>query len=130
MFLRQEVCNVSDHLAFMSKYDSEQWTNALRHFDGWTDHDPAVEATIQNLVICQRLVSDGSDASSSLLQSQLDQAVLKAMQAVKEEAAKAAASESYNYCKGRTGSNRGENPAQGRNEEDCASQNVSCCAFL
>ena len=27
LFLRQEVCNVSDHLAFMSKYDSEEWTS-------------------------------------------------------------------------------------------------------
>eukprot|EP00804_Cyclotella_cryptica_P023251 CCRYP_000429-RA/>CCRYP_000429-RA protein AED:0.26 eAED:0.26 QI:578/1/1/1/1/1/3/520/896 len=123
IFLRQEVCHVSDHLAFMSKYDSEQWTNALRHFDGWTDHSPVVEATIQNLVLCQRLVTDGSDASSSLLQSQLDQTVLKAMRAVKEEAAKAAASDSYNYGKGHKGLNHSGNPVQGRNDDDCASQN-------
>ena len=38
LFLRQEVCNFSDHLAFMSKYDSEEWTSALSHFDGWTHH--------------------------------------------------------------------------------------------
>jgi len=108
----------------MSKYDSEEWTNALRDFNGWTDHDPEVETTIRNLVMCQRLVSDDpSDVNSSLLQSQLDQTVLKAMQAVKEEAAaKAATSDNYSYGKGQCGGQT----LQSMHEEDGASQNVSC----
>jgi hypothetical protein len=48
--------------------------------------------------------------------------VLKSLQAVKEEAAKAAASENYDYGKGHSGGNI---MVLGRNEEDCASQNVS-----
>ena len=115
----------------MSKYDSEEWTNALRNFDGWVDHESETESTVRNLVLCQRLVGqEGTeDVHSSLLQSQLDQTVLKAMQAVREEAAKAAASENYDYGKGCHGGN-------GKNEEDCASQNVSlyftrnCCMSL
>ena len=31
LFLRREACNVSDHLAHMSKYDQERWTQALCH---------------------------------------------------------------------------------------------------
>ena len=124
VFLRQEVCHVSDHLAFMSKYDSEEWTNALRNFDGWTDHDPQVEETIRSLVLCQRLVTDTSDVCSSLLKSQLQDAVIKSMQAVKEEAAKAAASENYDYGKGHGGSNHSHH-GHVRVEDDVASQNVS-----
>jgi len=96
LFLRQEVCNVSDHLAFMSKYDSEEWTSALSHFDGWTDHDPAVEGALRNLVASQRMVGvseTASDLRSSLLRSQIDDAVLRAMQAAKEEAGR----DAYEY---------------------------------
>lgn len=115
----------------MSKYDSEEWTNALRNFDGWTDHDPAVEETIRNLVLAQRLVGDAStsEADSSLLQSQLDQAVLKALQAVKEEAAKAAASENYDYGKGVGGSGGSTQGGAVKNEED-ASHTVSYIPML
>jgi len=95
LFLRQEVCNVSDHLAFMSKYDSEEWTSALSHFVGWTDHDPTVEETLRTLVASQRLagVADTADTQSSLLRSQIDDQILRAMQAAKEEAGK----DAYDY---------------------------------
>lgn len=95
LFLRQEVCNVSDHLAFMSKYDSEEWTAALSRFDGWTDHDPTVEETLRTLVASQRLagVADTVDAHSSLLRSQIDDKILKAMQTAKEEAGR----DQYDY---------------------------------
>ncbi|KAL9190321.1 hypothetical protein ACHAXT_007532 [Thalassiosira profunda] len=97
LFLRQEVCNVSDHLAFMSKYDSEEWTSALSHFDGWTDHDPTVEETLRALVASQRLVGASSaaatDLRSSLLRSQIDDKILKAMQAAREEAGR----DAYEY---------------------------------
>jgi len=95
LFLRQEVCNVSDHLAFMSKYDSEEWTSALSHFDGWTDHDPNVEETLRALVASQELagVEETADFQSSLLRGQIDDQILKAMQAAKDEAGR----DAYDY---------------------------------
>lgn len=95
LFLRQEVCNVSDHLAFMSKYDSEEWTSALSHFVGWADPDPNVEGTVRTLVASQQLVgvSETADVQSSLLRSQIDDTILKAMQAAKDEAGK----DAYDY---------------------------------
>ncbi|KAL3823922.1 hypothetical protein ACHAXA_007893 [Cyclostephanos tholiformis] len=95
LFLRQEVCNVSDHLAFMSKYDSEEWTSALSHFESWTDHDPNVEATLRTLVASQKLsgLAETTDAQSSLLRSQIDDKILKAMQLAKDEAGR----DAYDY---------------------------------
>ena len=87
MFLRQEVCNVSDHLAFVSKYDSEEWTNALRCFDGWTDHNADVEESVRKLVLQQKLqdINEISDLESSLLRSQISDAMLKAINSEKEK---------------------------------------------
>jgi hypothetical protein len=95
LFLRQEVCNVSDHLAFMSKYDSEEWTSALSHFESWTDHDPNVEETLRTLVASQKLagLAETTDAQSSLLRSQIDDKILKAMQVAKDEAGR----DAYDY---------------------------------
>ena len=95
LFLREEVCNVSDHLAFMSKYDSEEWTSALSHFDGWTDHDSNVEETLRTLVASQQLagLAETADFQSSLLRSQIDDKILKAMQAAKDDAGK----DKYDY---------------------------------
>lgn len=94
-FLRQEVCNVSDHLAFMSKYDSEEWTSALSHFKGWADHDPTVEVALRSLVASQRLVglADTADAKSMLVRGQIEDSILKAMQVAKEEAKR----DAYDY---------------------------------
>ena len=95
LFLRQEVCNVSDHLALMSKYDSEEWTSALSHFESWTDHDPNVEGTLRTLVASQKLagLAETTDAQSSLLRSQIDDKILKAMQLAKDEAGR----DAYDY---------------------------------
>ena len=41
VFLREEVCAVSDHLASVSLFTSEEWMDCLVHFNGWTDHSPA-----------------------------------------------------------------------------------------
>lgn len=95
LFLREEVCNVSDHLAFMSKYDSEQWTSALSHFDGWTDHKSNVEETLRIIVASQQLagLAETADFHSTLLRSQIDDKILKAMQAAKDDAGK----DKYDY---------------------------------
>ena len=79
----------------MSKYDSEEWTSALSHFVGWTDHDPNVEETLRTLVASQQLagVAETADVQSSLLRSQIDDTILKAMQAAKDEAGR----DAYDY---------------------------------
>jgi len=89
LFLRREVCHVSDHLARMSKYDSEEWTAALCHFDGWTESSPEVNEAVCRIVSGQKLVGvreSADDACSSLLRSQIGDTVLKAMQSAKDEA--------------------------------------------
>jgi len=95
LFLRQEVCNVSDHLAFMSKYDSEEWTNALRGFDGWTGHTLDVEESVRKLVLQQKLqgINEMSDLDSSLLRSQVSDAMLRAIKTEKEKLAQDAFSQ-------------------------------------
>ncbi len=95
LFLREEVCNVSDHLAFMSKYDSEEWTSALSHFDGWTDHASNVEETLRTLVASQQLagLTETADTQSSLVRSQIDDKILKAIQTAKDDAGK----DKYDY---------------------------------
>ena len=88
-FLRLEVCHVSDHLARMSKYDSEEWTAALCHFDGWTESSPDVNEAVCRIVSGQKLIGvreSADDACSSLLRSQIGDTVLKAMQSAKDEA--------------------------------------------
>ena len=78
---------MSDHLAFMSKYDSEQWTSALRCFDGWTDHTHDVEESVRKLVLQHKLqdISEMSDLESSLLRSQVSDAMLRAIKSEKEK---------------------------------------------
>lgn len=95
LFLRQEVCNVSDHLAFISKYDSEEWTNALRGFVGWTGHTLDVEESVRKLVLQQKLqgINEMSDLDSSLLRSQVSDAMLRAIKAEKEKLAQDAYSQ-------------------------------------
>jgi hypothetical protein len=80
---------VSDHLAFVSKYDSEEWTSALRCFDGWTDHTPDVEESVRTLVLQHKLqgVNEMSDLESSLLRSQISDAMLRATTSEKEKVA-------------------------------------------
>ncbi len=49
-FLREEVCAVSDHLACVSKFDSEDWMNALPYFDGWISTNEEDEQIVRDLV--------------------------------------------------------------------------------
>lgn len=72
----------------------------MSHFDGWADSDPDVGEVMRNLVASQIQygLSEISDLQSSLLRSEVDEKVLKAMQAVKEEAEKAG--EDYEYSLG------------------------------
>lgn len=86
---------MSDHLAFVSKYDSEQWTSALNGFDGWTDHTRDVEESVRKLVLQQKLqgINEMSDLESSLLRSQVSDAILRAIKSEKEKLSQDASSQ-------------------------------------
>lgn len=49
-FLREEVCAVSDHLASVSKFDSDDWMDALPNFHGWIDNDSENEKNLKDIV--------------------------------------------------------------------------------
>jgi len=49
-FLRCEICAVSNHLAACSKFNSEQWLEALEHFSGWNDLSLEAHELVQALV--------------------------------------------------------------------------------
>jgi hypothetical protein len=80
-FLREEVCAVSDHLAGISLFDSDEWMNCLQHFNGWADSDEKAEARLRELVATQKLrpLDEPGDVDSPLLRSQIDEQFLRAM---------------------------------------------------
>ena len=86
-FLREEVCSVSDHLAGVSKFVSDQWMDALPRFHGWTDTDSDTENVLRDIVkrLPMRNLGEPKDVESPLLRSQIDQSFLRAMAAAKEQ---------------------------------------------
>lgn len=86
VFLREEVCAVSDHLAAVSLFDSDEWMSCLKHFEGWTDQSPKAIARLRALVSKQKLraISDPRDVDSPLLRSQIDEQFLRAMAAARQ----------------------------------------------
>ena len=82
VFLRDEVCAVSDHLAEVSKFTAEEWLEALSHFNGWTDNSPQYESTLRATVLRQKLrsLAELSDVDSPLLRDQIDEQFLKTME--------------------------------------------------
>lgn len=81
VFLREEVCAVSDHLGIISNFTSEEWMEALPHFHGWTDTSVEGEETLRKLVknLPMRPLQEQSDVDSELLRSQIDRSFLIAM---------------------------------------------------
>jgi hypothetical protein len=81
VFLREEVCAVSDHLGLISNFTSEEWMEALPHFHGWTDTSTEGEETLRKLVksLPMRPLQEQSDVDSKLLRSQIDRSFLIAM---------------------------------------------------
>jgi hypothetical protein len=81
VFLREEVCAVSDHLASVSLFDSDEWMHALNHFNGWTDPSEEAEERIRDLVSKLKLrgLNEAGDVDSPLLRSQIDEHYLRAM---------------------------------------------------
>lgn len=81
VFLREEVCAVSDHLAGVSLFDSDEWMAVLQLFSGWADSDEKAEARLRELVAKQKLrpLDEPGDVDSPLLRSQIDEQFLRAM---------------------------------------------------
>jgi len=86
-FLREEVCAVSDHLASVSMFDSEEWMSCLTHFSGWTDTGPESEANLRLLIgkLHLRPLDEHGDVDSPLLRSQIDEQYLRAMAAARSQ---------------------------------------------
>lgn len=86
VFLREEVCAVSDHLATVSLFDTNEWMAALQHFIGWTDASPSSQARLQQEVSKLKLRSplqEPADVDSPLLRSQIDEQFLRTMEATR-----------------------------------------------
>jgi hypothetical protein len=82
VFLREEVCAVSDHLATVSLFGSEEWMECLEHFNGWTDMN-SDESILQYQNFVQSLplrsLQEPVDVDSPLLRNQIDEAFLRTM---------------------------------------------------
>lgn len=91
-FLREEVCAVSDHLASVSKFDSEEWMDGLQNFHGWTSANPEKEQLLREIIntLPMRTIIEPKDVDSPLLRDQIDQSFLKAMAAEKSQLASGA----------------------------------------
>ena len=80
VFLREEVCAVSDHLATVSLFGSEEWMECLVHFNGWTDISTTesilkYQQFVQSLPL--RSLQEPVDVDSPLLRNQIDEAFLR-----------------------------------------------------
>jgi hypothetical protein len=86
VFLREEVCAVSDHLAAVSLFQSEQWMECLLEFEGWSNATPAAEARLRVLIGNLRLrpLEEPGDVESPLLRDQIDEQFLRSMVAARE----------------------------------------------
>lgn len=81
VFLREEVCAVSDHLAAVSLFGSDEWMDCLQHFIGWTVLDTAAVSVYQNFVVGLplRSLAEPGDVDSPVLRNQIDEAFLRTM---------------------------------------------------
>lgn len=81
VYLREEVCAVSDHLASVSLFDSDEWMECLQHFDGWMESSEEGAQHSRKLVATLKLRSlhEPRDVDSALLRSQIDEQYLRAI---------------------------------------------------
>ncbi len=89
VFLREEVCAVSDHLAVVSLFDSDQWMACLEHFSGWTDTSLRADENLRALVAQLKLrpFAEPGDVDSPLLRSQIDEQYLRSMASARAQMA-------------------------------------------
>ncbi len=87
VFLREEVCAISDHLAAVSLFGSDEWMACLVHFTGWINTSEEVEYQYRELVSKMQLrsIEEPGDISSPLLRSQIDDNFLRAIIAHREQ---------------------------------------------
>lgn len=81
VYLREEVCAVSDHLASVSLFDSEEWMECLQHFEGWMESSEEAAKHSRELVakLKLRTLHEPRDVESTLLRSQIDRHYLRAI---------------------------------------------------
>jgi len=81
VYLREEVCAVSDHLASVSLFDSDEWMECLQHFEGWTESSEKAAKRSREHVSKLKLRSlhEPGDVESALLRNQIDEQYLRAM---------------------------------------------------
>mmetsp|Transcript_19507 Transcript_19507/g.42394 ORF Transcript_19507/g.42394 Transcript_19507/m.42394 type:complete len:914 (-) Transcript_19507:231-2972(-) len=87
VFLREEVCAVSDHLASVSLFDSDEWMDCLQHFEGWVESSEEAAKTSRELVSKLKLRSlhEPGDVDSTLLRNQIDEQLLRAIVLAREQ---------------------------------------------
>ena len=81
VYLREEVCAVSDHHASVSLFDSDEWMDCLQHFDGWMESSEQAASHSRELIATLKLRSlhEPRDVDSALLRSQIDEQYLRAI---------------------------------------------------
>jgi hypothetical protein len=87
VFLREEVCAVSDHLAGVSMFGSDEWMECLQHFEGWIDSNPESEHYLRTMIsgLKLRALAEPGDVDSPLLKNQIDDQFLRTMAAARLE---------------------------------------------
>lgn len=72
---------MSDHLASVSLFDSDEWMDCLQYFDGWTESSKDAEKHSRDLVATLKLRSlyEPRDVDSALLRNQIDEQYLRAI---------------------------------------------------
>ena len=85
VFLREEVCAVSDHLASVSVFGSEAWMDCLQHFNGWTVQGATEEYRAFVATLSLRPLQEPGDVDSPVLRNQIDEAFLRTMQAQRDQ---------------------------------------------
>jgi hypothetical protein len=81
-FLREEVCAVSDHLASVSKFDSDDWMDALPKFDGWIDNSSENEKVLKKIICIlpmKKLCESKEDLDSPTFRNMIESSFEKAM---------------------------------------------------
>lgn len=79
VFLREDVCAVSDHLAECSRFDSDEWMACLNNFQGWTELERLTDLRTHVRLLKLRPLHEPSDVESKLLRDQVDRHFLSAM---------------------------------------------------
>eukprot|EP00557_Chaetoceros_sp_GSL56_P009562 CAMPEP_0176493744 /NCGR_PEP_ID=MMETSP0200_2-20121128/9709_1 /TAXON_ID=947934 /ORGANISM="Chaetoceros sp., Strain GSL56" /LENGTH=793 /DNA_ID=CAMNT_0017891421 /DNA_START=192 /DNA_END=2573 /DNA_ORIENTATION=- len=87
-FLREEVCAVSDHLASVSKFDSDDWMDALPKFHGWIDNSSDNEKVLKRIICIlpmKKLCESKEELDSPVFRHLIESSFEKAMIIHKEQ---------------------------------------------